>query len=187
MTTASTVSDVGAPPGKSARRRADIKRDRRNWRQFVGFAPAAVLFGVFFIAPLCLIVVYSFWETKNYELVPAFTTKNYQTIITTGTYVKTFVKTVIMALLATIATLALAFPLCYWLVRYVPKKLQRVLAYQFDFPVMAWAPLAELAEETCVGLLGEVSAEYADRPPADLVEEAKAALDRVAPAVTSSR
>jgi spermidine/putrescine transport system permease protein len=127
MTTASTASDVGAPPGKSARRRADIKRERRDWRQFVGFAPAAILFGVFFIAPLCLIVVYSFWETKNYELVPAFTTKNYHTIITTSTYVKTFIKTVIMAFLATIATLALAFPLCYWLVRYVPKKLQRVL------------------------------------------------------------
>jgi spermidine/putrescine transport system permease protein len=127
MTTASTASDVGAPPGNSARRRADVKRERRDWRQFVGFAPAAILFGVFFIAPLCLIVVYSFWETKNYELVPAFTTKNYQTIITTSTYVKTFAKTVLMAFLATIATLALAFPLCYWLVRYVPKKLQRVL------------------------------------------------------------
>jgi len=127
MTTASTASDVGAPPGNSARRRADIKRERRDWRQFIGFAPAAILFGVFFIAPLCLIVVYSFWETKNYELVPAFTTKNYQTIITTSTYVKTFAKTVLMAFLATIATLALAFPLCYWLVRYVPKKLQRVL------------------------------------------------------------
>ena len=127
MTTASTVSDVGAPPGKSGRRRAEMKLERRNWRQFVGFGPAAVLFGVFFIAPLCLIVVYSFWETKNYELVPAFTTKNYQTIITTSTYVKTFAKTVLMAFLATLATLALAFPLCYWLVRYVPKKLQRVL------------------------------------------------------------
>ena len=127
MTTASTASDVGAPPGNSARRRADIKRERRDWRQFVGFAPAAILFGVFFIAPLCLIVVYSFWETKNYELVPAFTTKNYHTIITTSTYVKTFAKTVLMAFLATITTLAVAFPLCYWLVRYVPKKLQRVL------------------------------------------------------------
>ena len=82
---------------------------------------------MFFIAPLCLIVVYSFWETKNYELVPAFTTQNYHTIITTSTYVKTFAKTVVIALLATITTLALAFPLCYWLVRYVPKKLQRVL------------------------------------------------------------
>ena len=127
MTAAPTAGDVGAPPGKSVPRRADVKRERRDWRQFVGFAPAAILFGVFFIAPLCLIVVYSFWETKNYELVPAFTTKNYHTIITTSTYVKTFGKTVLMAFLATITTLALAFPLCYWLVRYVPKKLQRVL------------------------------------------------------------
>jgi spermidine/putrescine transport system permease protein len=107
--------------------RADDKRQRRDWRQYVGFGPAVILFGVFFIAPLCLIVVYSFWETKNYELVPAFTTKNYHTIITTSTYVKTFAKTVLMAFLATITTLGLAFPLCYWLVRYVPKKLQRVL------------------------------------------------------------
>ena len=127
MTAAPTAGDVGAPPGKSAPRRADVKRERRDWRQFVGFGPAAILFGVFFIAPLCLIVVYSFWETKNYELVPAFTTKNYHTIITTSTYVKTFGKTVLMAFLATITTLGLAFPLCYWLVRYVPKKLQRVL------------------------------------------------------------
>ena len=127
MTAAPTAGDVGAPPGKTEPRRADVKRQRRDWRQFVGFGPAAILFGVFFIAPLCLIVVYSFWETKNYELVPAFTTKNYHTIITTSTYVKTFGKTVLMAFLATITTLGLAFPLCYWLVRYVPKKLQRVL------------------------------------------------------------
>src|SRR6476619_4626202 len=126
MSTASTVSDVGAPPGKSTRRRAEMKLERRNWRQFVGFAPAAVLFGVFFIAPLCLIVVYSFWITKNYELVPDFTTANYKSILTTGTYVRTLGKTVLMAALATLTALALAFPFCYWLVRYVPKRLQRV-------------------------------------------------------------
>src|ERR1700754_2210800 len=117
MTVASYVRDAGGGPGETEPRRTDVKKERRDWRQFVGFAPAALLFGVFFIAPLCLIVVYSFWQTKNYELVPAFTTKNYETIITTGTYVKTFIKTVIMAFLATITTLALAFPLCYWLVR----------------------------------------------------------------------
>ena len=59
-------------------------------------------------------------------------------------------------------------------------------AYNRSFPIMAWSALAELAEETCVGLLDELSAEYADRPAADLVEEARAVLDRVAPAVTSS-
>jgi spermidine/putrescine transport system permease protein len=126
MTVASTARDAGRGPGEAERQHADVKKERRDWRQYVGFAPAAVLFGVFFIAPLCLIVVYSFWITKNYELVPAFTKNNYATIITTSTYVRTFGKTVLMAFLATIAALALAFPFCYWLVRYVPKRLQRV-------------------------------------------------------------
>src|SRR6185369_17554787 len=99
--------EAGGGPGESEPQRADVKKQRRDWRQFVGFAPAAILFGVFFIAPLCLIVVYSFWQTKNYELVPGFTTKNYQTIIGTSTYVKTFGKTVLMAFLATITTLGL--------------------------------------------------------------------------------
>jgi ABC-type spermidine/putrescine transport system permease subunit I len=127
MTVASTARDAGGGPGEAERQRADVRKERRDWRQYVGFAPAAVLFGVFFIAPLCLIVVYSFWITKNYELVPAFTKDNYATIITTTTYVKTFGKTVLMAFLATMTALVLAFPFCYWLVRYVPKRLQRVL------------------------------------------------------------
>jgi spermidine/putrescine transport system permease protein len=126
MTVGSTA-EVGVEPGASATRRADVKRERRDWRQYVGFYPAAIVFGVFFIAPLCLIVVYSFWQTKNYELVPAFTWDNYHKIVSTNTYVKTFGKTVVMAFAATITTLLLAFPFCYWLVRYVPKKLQRVL------------------------------------------------------------
>jgi ABC-type Fe3+ transport system permease subunit len=89
------------------------RRERKNWRQYVGFTPAAVVFGVFFIAPLCLIVVYSFWQTKDYNLVPEFTTKNYETIATTDTYIKTLGKTILMALLATATTLAIAFPFCY--------------------------------------------------------------------------
>jgi spermidine/putrescine transport system permease protein len=126
MTVGSTA-EVGVEPGASAPRPADVLRERRDWRQYVGFYPAAIVFGVFFIAPLCLIVVYSFWQTKDYELVPAFTWDNYHKIIATNTYVKTFGKTVVMAFAATITTLLLAFPFCYWLVRYVPKKLQRVL------------------------------------------------------------
>jgi spermidine/putrescine transport system permease protein len=108
-------------------RRLSAKQKRQSWRQYVGFWPAAIVFGAFFVAPLCLIVVYSFWQTKNYELVPSVTLKNYQTIVTTDTYIRTFAKTILMALLATATALALAFPFCYWLVRYVPRKLQRVL------------------------------------------------------------
>jgi ABC-type spermidine/putrescine transport system permease subunit II len=110
MSVASTARDAGGGPDESERQRTDVKKERRDWRQYVGFVPAAVLFGVFFIAPLCLIVVYSFWITKNYELVPAFTKNNYATIITTSMYVKTFGKTVLMAFLATFDRAGIGVP-----------------------------------------------------------------------------
>jgi hypothetical protein len=52
-------------------------------------------------------------------------------------------------------------------------------AYNRSLPTMAWEPLRDLAERTCPGLLDEVSAEYADRPPADFLEEARVLLGRV--------
>ena len=51
-------------------------------------------------------------------------------------------------------------------------------AYNRSFPVMSWATLSELSERKNPGRLDEVVAEYADRPPADLVEEARALLRR---------
>src|SRR5258706_2847356 len=95
--------------------------------QYAGFTPAAVLFGLFFIAPLGLIVVYSFWRTKDYSLGHECNLGNYRTFLDTKTYIKTFLKTVVMGILATTTTIALAMPFCYWLVRYVPKRLQRTL------------------------------------------------------------
>ena len=95
--------------------------------QFAGFAPASVLFGLFFIAPLGLIVVYSFWRTKDYSLVHDWNLGNYRTFLHTRTYLKTFLKTVVMGVLATATTIGLAMPFCYWLVRYVSKRLQRTL------------------------------------------------------------
>jgi predicted ATPase/DNA-binding SARP family transcriptional activator len=51
-------------------------------------------------------------------------------------------------------------------------------AYNRSFPVMAWDGLRELAGRSSPGRLDAVLAEYADRPPADLVEEARALLRR---------
>ena len=35
--------------------------------QYIGFTPAMVLFGVFFAAPMVLIVVYSFWTQDGLQ------------------------------------------------------------------------------------------------------------------------
>ena len=59
-------------------------------------------------------------------------------------------------------------------------------AYNRSFPVMSWATLSGLTERKNPGRLDEAMAEYADRPPADLVEEARALLRRVGTTTSSS-
>ncbi len=121
---AAVTADAPVSVGTSAGR---PRKRLKNAVQFTGFTPAAVLFGLFFIVPLGLIVVYSFWRTKDYSLVHEWNLGNYRTFIHTRTYLKTFLKTVVMGVLATVTTIGLAMPFCYWLVRYVPKRVQRTL------------------------------------------------------------
>jgi predicted ATPase/DNA-binding SARP family transcriptional activator len=59
-------------------------------------------------------------------------------------------------------------------------------SYNRSFPTMSWEALQGLSEEACPGLLDAVRAEYADRPVADLVEEARGLLREVTSAATSS-
>ena len=96
--------------------------------QYVGFLPALVLFGVFFALPLGLIVAYSFWETIDYNVVHHWTVDNYRYFFSVSTYVHTMWATIWVSVAATVATIGLAFPFTYWLVRYVRRgALQRLL------------------------------------------------------------
>ena len=95
--------------------------------QYLGFVPAIVLFGLFFAAPLGLIVAYSFWETIDYNVVHHWTLGNYRYFFSVTTYVSTMWATIWVAVLATAITIGVAFPFTYWLVRYVPRSVQRLL------------------------------------------------------------
>jgi len=114
---------AGAPAAVSPPRRGVVAR----LSQYTGFTPAIVLFGGFFLAPMVLIVLYSFWETVNYNTVHHFTFSNYSYFFSTSTYVRTLIDTVWVAAVATFLTLAAAFPLAYWLARYVRPAIRRPL------------------------------------------------------------
>ena len=43
-------------------------------------APLAAVFAVFFLIPLGLIGMVSFWQATDYELIPAFSAENYLSI-----------------------------------------------------------------------------------------------------------
>src|SRR5213596_2831307 len=95
--------------------------------EYAGFAPALILYGVFFAVPLGIVVAYSFWKVVDYNVVHDWTVDNYRYFFSVATYVRTLWATVWVSVLATVLTIAVAFPFAYWLVRYVPRGLQRLL------------------------------------------------------------
>ncbi len=102
---------------------------RLAWRRYWPFAPAAiVLLGLFFI-PLVIVFVYSFWtvDSRTLLVVPEWTLKAYATFLGTDTYVRTFLKTILMATVVTAAGLGIAGPFAYFLVRYVSGRWQRAV------------------------------------------------------------
>jgi ABC-type spermidine/putrescine transport system permease subunit I len=113
------------PAALTAGSRGRIRLGRLT--QYAGFLPALALFGIFFVAPLGLIVAYSFWETIDYNVVHHWSFGNYRYFFSVSTYVSTMWATIWVAVAATAATIAIAFPFTYWLVRYVPRGLQRLL------------------------------------------------------------
>ena len=73
--------------------------------EYAGFAPALVLFGVFFLVPLGLIVCYSFWQTVDYNVVHEWTVDNYRYFFSVPTYIKTVWATLWVSFLATAITI----------------------------------------------------------------------------------
>ncbi len=94
---------------------------------YLGFGPAVLLFGLFFLVPLGIIVCYSFWETIDYSVVHHWTLDNYRYFFSVTAYVSTMLATIWVSVAATALAIGLAFPFAYWLSRYVPRRLRTPL------------------------------------------------------------
>jgi ABC-type spermidine/putrescine transport system permease subunit I len=135
---ASSTAPVSSEPSAAVRapsaRTSRARRGVMALSQYTGFAPAMVLFGVFFAAPMALILAYSFWTQVGYQVVSNWTLANYQSVFSTPVYVNTFLVTLWMTAAATFLTLAIAFPFAYWLARYVSRRWQRPLLFLVILP-----------------------------------------------------
>jgi ABC-type spermidine/putrescine transport system permease subunit I len=81
-----------------------------------------------FLVPMAIMFVFSFWRTNNdFKLVADWNLENYARFFTEGTYLRTFVKTLIMGSLVTLATLVIGLPFGYFLVRYTGRWVQRAI------------------------------------------------------------
>lgn len=114
-----------------------VSRGSRRVREYAGFLPAGVLYGVFLGMPLLLIVGYSLWDTVDYEVVRTWTLGNYDYLLTEGGYDRTLLATFWTAGLVTVIDLVLAFPVAYWISTHVPDRWQRPLLALLVVPFLA--------------------------------------------------
>lgn len=92
------------------------------------FGPAAFVLVLLFFVPLAIVFVYSFWTIDaNLQLQATWTLRNYLKFFTTDTYIRTFFKTIVMAVLVTAAGIGMAFPFAYFLARYISTRWQRIV------------------------------------------------------------
>ena len=91
-----------------------------------GLAPMFVVQVALFVVPLAIMFVYSFWTTKNFQIVTDWTLANYRTFFESWTYPKVLLRTVVTAIVITALTIAMAYPLAYFIARFA-RRWQKVL------------------------------------------------------------
>ena len=142
----------------------------RAWWQA---APLTAVFVVFFLIPLGLVLMVSFWDFNDYELLPGFTFKNYISIFEGCTgrtdngdlcvTVSTYLSTLKFCLLVWAITLVLGFCVAYFLAFHVRSSgMQTLLFVLCTVPfwtsnvirMISWVPLLGrngLINQTLVG------------------------------------
>lgn len=98
--------------------------------------PLTVVFVLFFLVPLALIGMVSFWDFNEYELLPAFTVKNYISIFDgcsnaaeMCTTFKTYLSTFKFSLLVWLITLVVGFTVSYFLAFHVRSSTVQTLLF----------------------------------------------------------
>jgi putative spermidine/putrescine transport system permease protein len=121
-------------------------------------APMMLVFAVFFIAPLAFVVMVSFWDYNEYEMIPTFTTRGYVesfegclvALPNLCTILATYVKTLKLCIIVWMITLFIGFTVAYFLAFHVRSKTWQIaLSLLCTIPfwtsnvirMIAWIPL----------------------------------------------
>jgi putative spermidine/putrescine transport system permease protein len=67
-------SETAAPATRFASRKALDRFGVPGWLQAL---PIGVVFGLFFVLPLIFVVIVSFWDYNDYQMLPTFTFRSY--------------------------------------------------------------------------------------------------------------
>ena len=109
------MSLAAAEGHREARSRlARLFQRSETFRHYALLSPSFVLLAFALTAPLGLLLLYSFWTQTGLELRREPTLEQYETVLTEPFYRDLFLRSVGISALVTIATVALAYPMAYF-------------------------------------------------------------------------
>lgn len=92
----------------------------RNWLSYLQAAPLALVFVLFFLVPIGLVVVVSFFDYQTYDiLIPDFTWQNYEDVFTASVTYRTYFITFKFCVIVWLLTLLIGFTIAYFLAFHV--------------------------------------------------------------------
>ncbi|WP_082501297.1 ABC transporter permease [Methylobacterium sp. Leaf88] len=160
-----------APPAKAPAVSLTTRTRRRQALAYLQAAPMALVFLVFFVVPLGLTLIVSFWEYNEYEIIPAFTVQNYIDVfegcLNTAdacTTVRTYLSTLKFCALTWAFTLGIGFTVAYFVAFHVRSRtMQMALFLVCTIPfwtsnvirMISWIPLLGrngLVNDTLMGM-----------------------------------
>jgi spermidine/putrescine transport system permease protein len=106
---------------------AGLQDMRRSSPLLMGLVPMGVLLAAFFLVPLTIMILYSFWRAEGFNIVRAWTLENYVKFFTLPAYTKVLFRTHVTSAVVTVMALMAGYPFAYFLVRYVSRRWQRLL------------------------------------------------------------
>jgi putative spermidine/putrescine transport system permease protein len=132
-----------------------LSKNRTSWFQA---GPMALVFALFFVLPLAFVVMVSFWDYNEYEMIPTFTTRGYYEsfegcltkLPELCTTLATYLKTIKLCLMVWFITLIVGFTVAYFLAFHVRSTTWQVaLSLLCTIPfwtsnvirMIAWIPL----------------------------------------------
>jgi len=134
------------------------KLDRFGVPGWVQAMPFGLCFAAFFVVPLILVVIVSFWDYNDFEMLPSFTTRSYTEnfegclvkLPDLCTILRTYVSTAKFCFIVWLTTLIIGFTVAYFLAFYVRTvTMQMVLFLVCTIPfwtsnvirMISWIPL----------------------------------------------
>ncbi|WP_159717390.1 ABC transporter permease, partial [Geminicoccus flavidas] len=80
--------------------------------------PGALFVVTFLILPMLSILVFSFWRTESYNLIPDWNLDNYVVLFTTPTYMTFLLRSVLTAVAVSVVALIYSWPIAYFMAKY---------------------------------------------------------------------